>query len=293
MPLRPLPENCHNVKSENKVMAAKPELAITRTAGKAKFYRDHGLPTLWYLSGPPQPGQLAHRMPYFRLCQGLVAYSEEHKKLWTPPIPDLPHDFPPIYVCRYPIDTEAFKGYRGDIAKALMIATMPMHYWARIPGDWKGPWLLKICLSEGIPYQLIGFDNDYPIWEDATPRAITSEAEMVECLASHRVYGHTGTFLCRSPLEALAVGAPVVIRQTGASHYMTELPHGEGVERVPDAPGRFMEAIRYYLAHPYAAVEMGQRGRERIAEFFSPDVVKKQWTRAFEGALSWSSQAKE
>lgn len=284
MHLRDLPPNCIHVGGKKKVIQNNPDFAIARNAGAVEWYRENGLPTLWYLSGPPQPGQKGRRREHFQMCQALVAYSEAHRELWSDPKAD--PVLPPIFVAHYPIDTKVFKGYEGNIEKALMIATMHMSWWTGT--GWKGTEFFKECLDQGIPYQLIGFNNrekDGDMWDAANPYPINNEAEMVECLAAHRVYGHTGTFLCRSPLEALAVGAPVVIRHNRMSHYLDVLPHGEGVFRAI-SDKEYISAINYYLTHPDNAKQMGAKGRERMMAYFNPAHVREQWERAFKGVLS-------
>ena len=281
MHLRDLPSNCQNLGSREKVIAACPDMAIARSAAAFEWYREHDLPTLWYLSGPPQPGQIERRRPYLKECQVLLAYSKEHAEQWSDP------EFPEVHVCRYPIDTNVFKGYTGHIAKALMIATMKMSWWGNVPGDWKGTSFFKHLLDEGLPYQLIGFNNDEDgLWlDDTNPYPINDEGTMVECLAAHRVYGHSGTFLCRSPLEAMAVGAPVVIRQTNVSHYFEELPHGCGVWRA-ETESDFVETIADFLAHPDEIKEFGMLGRQAISEHFNYDLVRRQWMEAIEACLN-------
>lgn len=279
MHLRDLPPNCKKM-SQEAVMNSNPDLAIAREGVPAYAFYEREIPTIIYLSGPPQGMiQKRRRAPWLQRAQAIVAYSKEHKALWDHPT------FPPIFVCRYPIDTDVFKGYYGTVDKALMIATMRMSWWQDIEGDWKGAWLLRLMLQRGVPFQLIGFGNKEEHWKPANPYPINSEAEMVEVLALHSVYAHTGSFLCRSPLEALAVGAPVVIRQTQYSHYFQELPHGKGVFRTK-GPDEFQSAVEYFLRYNHVAAEHGIRGRQRIKEFFSPEVVRAQWQEVFDYVLS-------
>ena len=281
MHLRDMPDNCLEVGGKKKVIAEGPDLGIARSAEAVKWYRKNGLPTIWFLSGPPQPGQKERRRPQLEQCQASVAYSEEHAEMWSDP------KFPTCYVAHYPIDTEAFKGYEGGIKKVLMIATMRMGWWAHAGGNWKGTEFFKQCLDMGIPYQLVGFDNekDGDMWAAANPYPINDEAAMVQCLADHRVYGHTGSFLCRSPLEALATGAPVVIRHSPVGHYLSILPHGEGVYRAVN-DNEFIGALQHYLWDHEAAKKMGALGRQRVQMFFHPDFVREQWMVAIEGALN-------
>lgn len=281
MHLRELPPNCIHVGGKNKVIDNKPDFAIARNASAVEWYRENGLPTIWYLSGPPQPGQKGRRREHFQMCQALVAYSDAHRILWSDPGAE--PELPPIFVAHYPIDTKVFKGYEGNIEKALMIATMPMEWWRGT--GWKGTDFFKECLDQDVPYQLIGFNNEKDeIWDAANPYPINDEEEMVKCLAAHRVYGHTGTFLCRSPLEALAVGAPVVIRHTRMSHYLDILPHGEGVFRAI-SDKEFVDAVGHYMTHADEARRMGEKGRERVMAYFNPVHVREQWEKVFRTCL--------
>lgn len=274
--MRPLPENCKML-GKKEILEAKPNAAIARDGAAVEFFRENNIPTIYYLSGPPQPGQKKRLAPYLAQCQAVTVYSDEHKALWAMP------SLPPIHVCRYPIDVNIFRGYNGHIRKALMVATMPMSWWEN-KADWKGVWLFRLCLEHNLPMQLIGFNNDEPEWKAANPYPIQDEATMVHCLGNHTVYAHTGNFLCRSPLEAAAVGAPVVIRLTECSHYLDELPHGLGVYRAQTTE-EFLSAITYYLSHPGGALTMGAYGRARIARYFSPAVVRQQWLEAIQDAI--------
>lgn len=275
MHMREFPDNCIQMGTKE-VMYQNLDVAIARNPEKVAQFRMYGIPTIYYLSGPPKPGQKENLAPSLVRCQAIVVYSEEHRDLWYD------ESFPPIVVCKYPIDTEVFSGYTGEIERALMIATMPMNWWPQ-SGDWKGAWLLRRCLDEGYPFQLIGFNNevDYP---DANPHPIQTESEMVDCLRKHRLYAHTGSFLCRSPLEAAAVGAPVVIRNTEYSHYLEELPHCEGVYRA-NSVEEFQTAIRIYLKNPEIARMDGAKARACIKQFFSPEIVRAQWMEALETAV--------
>lgn len=282
MVLRELPENCVNLGGFKRVLANKPHVAIARDAGHVEQYREAGIPTLWYLSGPPKPAEKNSRREYFRMCQGIVAYSDYHAELWAKDETGLPR----FHICHYPIDTDVFKNYDGSCRRALMIATMNMQWWAGHGGDWKGRWLLVDCLKAGIPFQLIGFNNeDDEELADANPFAIDSEDRMVGVMRQHRVYAHTGSFLCRSPLEAAAIGLPVVIRLTEYTHYLDELPHLQGVFRAFDQK-EFMAAVQFFLENPEEARAFGQRGREQIKKHFSPELVHDQWLRALEGTAS-------
>ena len=280
MHLRELPPNCINLGGRQKVIDNEPDMAIARNASAVEWYRENGLPTLWFLSGPPQVGQRERRRAALAQCQASVAYSAEHAEFWSDP------EWPRCHVCHYPIDTEVFEGYNGDIQKALMIATMHMSWWRGT--GWKGTDFFKKCLDAGMPYQLIGFNNrekDGDMWDAADPYPINDEATMVDCLTSHRVYGHTGSFLCRSPLEAMAVGAPVVIRHSRVGHYLAILPHDEGVFRAV-TNDEFVEAVTFFLNNPLRAKEFGARGRARIASYFNPRFVQTQWEEAIEACLS-------
>lgn len=280
MHLRDLPSNCIHLGGKQKVIDNKPDMAIARNAGAVGWYRENGLPTLWFLSGPPQGGQRERRREALAQCQATVAYSAEHAEFWSDP------EWPQCHVCHYPIDTEVFKGYHGNTRKALMIATMHMSWWRG--SGWKGTDFFKECLDAGMPYQLIGFNNrekDGDMWDAANPYPINDEATMVDALAAHCVYGHTGSFLCRSPLEAMAVGAPVVIRHHRMGHYLAILPHNEGVYRAI-GDEEYINAIDYFLDNPEAAKEMGARGRERIREYFNPTLVQAQWEEAIDACLS-------
>ena len=108
---------------------------------------------------------------------------------------------------------------------------------------------------------------------------------MVGVLAAHRVYGHTGSFLCRSPLEAMAVGAPVVIRHHRVGHYLGILPHAEGVFRAI-SDEEFVEAVTFFLDNPDDAKAFGAKGRECIRVHFAPSYVRMQWMEAIEACLS-------
>lgn len=277
--LRDLPRNCINLGDKKKVVENKPDVAIARTASAVEWYRENDIPTVWFLSGPPQAGQRERRRPYLKMCQSVVAYSHEHAELWSDP------EWPPVDVCYYPIDTNVFKSYSGHIEKALMIATMHMGWWES--NDWKGTRFFERCLQEGLPFQLIGFNNkekDGDRWDKANPYPINDEQTMVRVLADHRLYAHTGIFLCRSPIEALAVGAPVVIRETPASHYLEELPHGQGVFRA-QSDDQFMDAVLFYLNHPEKAQKMGYRGRDKVVRHFNLRAVQRQWTDVLVGAI--------
>lgn len=240
------------------------DLAVANTSEQWQRLKKYAFPVLYW----------EHHLPYEpkpkRFSPPVVVYlSQEAKKLWG--IGDYQ------YVARHPIDLDEFSGWQGDYRRVLMVASMPMEWW----GEKKGASLLKKMVDMGVPYKLVGKDNeqDWPLCE---PEFVTDPARMREIYRQYRVYGCTSPQIERSPLEALATGMPLITRKHEFNTLVEELsPVATFCESDEEFSWTLLQWVR---THPVRNQQFS-RQRELIAAYFSPQAVKQVWEEAFAKCL--------
>ena len=90
---------------------------------------------------------------------------------------------------------------------------------------------------------------------------------------------------CRAALEAMAAGRPVVGRRIGALG--EAVAHGvTGLIVADDRPESVAGALRSLLADPARARAMGEAGRRRARDLFSPERHAEQTEAIYRRALA-------
>ncbi len=90
------------------------------------------------------------------------------------------------------------------------------------------------------------------------------------------VPSETPESFCLTAAEAMASGIPVVATRVGA---LPEILGLAGVMVPPGDPYALSEAIRQLLDNANARKTLGQKGRERVRLFFSPDGMARMWEK--------------
>ena len=112
----------------------------------------------------------------------------------------------------------------------------------------------------------IRFTSD--LWQDLSTASIFVYISELEGLGS-------------AALAAMAAGVPVIASRTGGLPEAVE--HEQTGLLVKD--GELVGALRRLLDDPLAAAEMGRRGRERVIQKFSVEVMLQRTLRAYEEVL--------
>ncbi len=89
-------------------------------------------------------------------------------------------------------------------------------------------------------------------------------------------------------LEAMAAGLPVVATAVGGTPELL-IPNETGLLVPPRDPGALAEAICQLLDHPEWAAQMGQNGRQRVAEQFTIERMVEQTEALYEQLFSKKS----
>lgn len=179
------------------------------------------------------------------------------------------------YVIRHPIDTAVFNGWTGDASRALMVATMPMTWW----GKKKGADLLRTMVDSGVPYKLVGKDNEQD-WPMCQCEFVTSEERMLRLYRTVRVYGCTSPQVERAALEALAVGCPVVMRRHPFNTLVEEVAPAV---RFADSDEEFRLLVMHWLERePDLTSPRIEIQRQLIDHYFGPQHIRETWLEALQ-----------
>jgi hypothetical protein len=175
-------------------------------------------------------------------------------------------------------DYEAFQ-YTGAIEAVLTVA----HY-LKERDDEMGYSFHDEVVRHDIPYKVVGYNPTLP---GSGPAEDWDELKSFYC--GYRAYLNTslsGGFL--SLLEAMTAGMPVISRSgpgPGAPHQLV-IDGYNGF--VSDDPQYLREKVKYLLANPDVAKEMGRRARETVQAKHNIEGFVRDWNEALDNAISQS-----
>ena len=251
MAIRPHPPNYHLMTTQKEC-----EFAVAHTLEGYRYFKDK-LPTIMWF----------HHLPYGNNEYGTVPVAvyltHEAKNIWKSGFTEV--------VAYHPIDVYKHYEYKGDVPRFVNVATMPMTWW----GDKKGKSTFDYLLQEGVPIKLVGANNeeDYP---DCEPELIRDQRRIKYIYGHFRGYTCTSPQIERSPLEALATGMPVIIKEDERNTL---------VEEVGDLC-LWVSTDKEFAHMCKAALKLDlsknvYECKERIYKIFRPEEIRKRWLEAF------------
>jgi len=170
-----------------------------------------------------------------------------------------------------------FKGYEPTKNMAITVATRAFSGWGP---ELKGYNILKDAYYK-LPIQVIAKeDKDFP-----NAKGIYSEQEMVDTLKDHQLYFNCAWKLDRSPLEAMGVGLPVIAIKTGHNVYREHFNEENNNIVYAWNTEEMIIKTKELLEDPARCKEIGDNARNTIKEFWSPELSKNGWNKAFNLAL--------
>lgn len=264
---RPLPPNAH-ITPWNDIPWDKIDVGYAVTYERVQSVRQHDKPCVFHIDQVPQqwddPKTLAILLKDIPVCY----WSEEESKMWSVGIP---------IVRPHPIDISIFKGYNPTTKSAITIATRAFSGWGP---DVKGYNILKDAYY-AVPIQVIAKnDQNFP-----NARGIESEEDMIQTLQSHQVYFNCAWKLDRSPLEAMAVGLPVVALRTGHNVYKDLFDEKKNNIVYAWNMQEMVDKTKKLLEDKERCFEIGVNARNVIREHFDPELSKNGWNKAFNLAM--------
>jgi len=252
MPIRPHPPNYHLMTTQKGC-----DFAVAHTLAGYRYFKDK-LPTIMWF----------HHLPYGNNEYGTVPVAvyltHEAKEAWGAGFAEV--------VAYHPIDVFGYHEYVGDIPKFINVATMPMTWW----GEKKGVSTFNYLLEEGVDIKLIGSnnENDYP---DCEPELVVDQRRLKYMYRHLRGYTCTSPQIERSPLEALATGMPVIIKED---------PRNTLVEEVGDlcyfvsTDEEFAQMCRVILNNDFG--DNSYKNKDRIWKIFRPEQIRARWEESFD-----------
>jgi glycosyltransferase involved in cell wall biosynthesis len=270
---RPLTINTAYI-SVNNIPWSEVDLGIAFNYDGVKLYKSHNVPCVFHVDQMPQPGvdDIEGRRKF---TKGMVVlyWSEEEKEGWNMGIP---------IVRPHPIDTEVFKGWNPLHNKAITIASRAFRGWGP---DLKGYNILKEAYPR-VSIQVVAYDDR----DFANAIGIHSEEDMVKALQDHWVYFNCAWKLDRSPLEAMAVGMPVIAIRKPQNAYKRVINEERNNIVYANDWVDMVEKTRALLGDYERAKSIGANGRKTIQEFFSPKLASEGWNKAFHLAINNAKQ---
>ncbi len=228
----------------------------------------HNKPCVFHIDQVPQqwdnPKKLAELLKDTPTCY----WSDEEAEMWQVGTP---------IVRPHPIDTNEFRGYNPTIKSAITIATRAISGWGP---DLKGFNILKNAYNQ-IPIQVIAKgDHDF-----SNARSIDSEEDMIKTLQDHQVYFNCAWKLDRSPLEAMAVGEPVVALRTVFNTYKKYFNEDNNNIIYAWNVNEMIDKTKKLLEDKEKCYEIGVNARGTIREYYNPKLSAKGWNKAFNLAI--------
>lgn len=235
---------------------------------RVKSVWEHGKPCVFHIDQVPQQWDnvksLAELLKDIPVCY----WSEEEAEMWKVGTP---------IVRPHPIDSSIFQGYKPTKEMGITIATRAISGWGP---DLKGYNILKDAYKE-VPIQVIAKDDQ----DFGNAKVILSEEEMVRTLQDHQLYFNCAWKLDRSPLEAMAVGMPVVAIKTAYNVYRKYFNEENNNIVYAWNIADMITKTKELLADKERCREIGNNARETIKKYYDPKLSKDGWNKAFELAI--------
>jgi hypothetical protein len=228
----------------------------------------HNKPCVFHIDQVPQQWDDTKKLAELLKDTPTCYWSEEEAEMWKVGTP---------IVRPHPIDTDIFKGYKPTKEMAITIATRAFSGWGP---DLKGFNILKDAYPE-VPIQVIAKDDH----DFANAKVILSEEEMVKTLQDHQVYFNCAWKLDRSPLEAMAVGMPVIALRTGQNVYKKYFNEENNNIIYVWNTHDMITKTKQLLADKELCNIIGSNARETIRKYWDPKLSRKGWNKAFNLAI--------
>lgn len=266
-PTREFPPNAEIISWDN-VPWEKIDLGYAVTYDRVEAVWQHNKPCVFHIDQVPQqwddPKKLAKLLGNTPTCY----WSKEEAEMWN-----VGYEI----VRPHPIDIKDFKGYFPQKKSAITIATRAISGWGP---DLKGYNILKDAYYR-VPIQVIAKDDqDFP-----NARAIQTQEDMIKTLQEHQVYFNCAWKLDRSPLEAMAVGLPVVALRTAFNVYKDIFTEEKNNIVYAWNMQEMVQKTKELLEDQNRCYNIGIRGRDAIREHWSPLISRKGWEKAFQLAM--------
>jgi hypothetical protein len=239
------------------------------TIERFRIILEHGKPCVFHIDQVPQEWDNLKELKILIGDSPVCYWSKEESEMWQVGTPIIrPH----------PIDITIFRGYKPTKEMAITIATRSFNSWGP---DLKGYSILKDAYKE-IPIQVIaGGEKDFP----NAMELINTEEDMIKTLQDHQVYFNCAWKLDRSPLEAMAIGLPVVDIKTEFNVYKEYFNKENNNIVYANDTADMINKTRELLADKNRCFEIGVNARGTIREYWTPALSNKGWNKAFNLAI--------
>ena len=181
------------------------------------------------------------------------------------------------------VDASDYAGFQntGQIPAVLTVANF-----VKERGDVMGYSFLRDLVKHDIPHKIVG---ENPTLPDSGPAR--DWVELRSCYRDYRVYLNTALSAgLIAVMEAMTVGMPIVTRLGPREGSPEGIPSNLVIDGyngfVSDDPECLREKIKFLLANPDVAKEMGQRARETVQAEHNIQRFIRDWNEAFDDAIS-------
>lgn len=205
---------------------------------------------------------------------------------------------PVIYACGYYAHTWGLPGtivphavdasdyedfqYTGQIPAVLTVAN-----YMKERGEFMGYGFHSAVVKDDISYRIVGHN---PTLAHSGPAKDWTE---LRCYyRDYRVYLNAGRWSVIAMMEAMTAGMPVISRPGPREGSPEGIPANLVINGyngfVSDDPQCLREKVKYLLANPDVAKEMGLRARETVQDKHNIDRFVEDWNKVFNNAVSQS-----
>ncbi len=275
---RPVPNNVYLIKEAdeaiNKIKNNYYDLAVCHAINDIDFLGKYNIPVIFVAHSPikSMPSNADENIVRIKTRDFLnkreslfVAISQAKLDNW-----DLPGK-----IILPGIDTSEYFGYTGETSTILTVGNF---FKKR---DHMLGYTLQKNIVNKMSYQIIGYNPDLP-----ESRESQGFEDLKQCYRTNRVYLNTTLFPYEdgynlAMLEAMATGMPVVSWISPSSPIINRV---NGV--LSDDLNYMRKKLQRLLIDINMAKEIGERGRQTVAEKFPLSGFIQNWNNAFESCLS-------